>query len=1781
MAVPKTLKGRYEIREVLGKGGMGVVYKAYDTVIKRDVALKTILDIADQKALELFHKEYEVLGSISHPNIVEIFDLGEFEEEGEKMPYFVMPLLSGMTLDRIIRTASHRLTVDRSVDIIAQTCRGLQAAHERALVHRDMKPSNVFVMDDDAVKIIDFGVVHKADVHSTKGLKGTLLYMPPEAIELKPPTPLSDIFSLGVVAYEMLTQRKPFDRPSQYEIIQAILHQIPPPASDLNSAVSQVVSRVIHKAMAKQPYHRFSSAREFADTLQKALRGEPIEIFDSARIQPRIERATKAFEQGDYQFAGEILSELEAEGHIDPAMSLLRRQLEHAVRQKRVQQLLDSARTRYEEKEYPLALQKVQQVLELEPAHAPALALKKDIEQKRTQETIEDWFRLVRQHLDNHAYSHARQALDNVLKLRPHESRARQLLAEVDRLEEDYLALRQEKEDLYKAAQAAWHKGEVSSALIKLERAMELDRKAPDSAAPERGATYQNFYNQVRSEHDAMNTSYAEARKYLDEHDFAQALAVCDTYLSKYPGHALFQALKFDIEEQQRQELSRFIAEVDRQVDAEPDLDKRVNLLKDALAQYPGEAHFERSLRIMREKRDLVSSIVAKAQFHEEKGQFVEALGQWEILQTIYSQYPGLNFEMDRVVKRRLQQERTETKARSVGQIDRHLHSGNFASALNLLKRAKEEFPDDAELAELEKLATQGMERTEEALRLLEQGREHGEQRRFAKGIGVLRKARELDEANPAIRAALVDTLAEHAKALLDKDWRAAETLVLQALELDPSHALGKSLRMLALDRKRDEFVEKCTSQARQLQVAGDIVGALRQVNQGLATYPGQFRLKQVKGTLERELQESRRRQARRNAVEELGRLSRELEGPADAAAVKSLAKRLRAIAGQYPDDAEVRSLVVSAEGKLESAEERIRTVPASSPAAPPPSPQKPSEPPAVKPEGAPPVSAAALTEEKTLIFRGIPATAKPPEAPEKPSVPAQPAPPPAPPAMPEAVAVPPPPPRKVEPLKPSAPRAAAKPSPRPPAPPAKQPFPAKPAARGAEAPPGGQTPPPVPPQREPPAAAPSRPPSAEPEFMRETVIRKRPVIPTEPPSPPPPPPPARAATPAATPAAAPAVPAPAEPAAAAAKPSRAVIVAVVAVVVLVAIAAGVFLLWRRKKQVVAGPTVAVTVRTSPAGATVLVNGEPRGTSELQLDLAPGTYEITAQADGYQTALAQADVKLGASPAFDLTLQPLPVAAHVYTDLERGEVRLDGESLGQLQEGQFTLESVKAGQHSLEVTGGRGSAMIAFEAKPAASPVIVPPVEARELKAILVSSLGSHAHVVASYGPLPVLLDGQPAGDLGPEGVDLDNLARGSHELTLGEGPDQRKILIDAGPAPALSAFLNSDRNVGTLVVVTGEDGVRVLLNGKEQRRATRRGQLRIPNLDVRGYSVEVVKEGYQTLPAQRAEVRKGEETKVEFHLAPLPKAAALAIRGGIPGTQVVVDRHRVGTIGANGTFSVSNLTPLEHTIELSKESYKSKRLTRQFTAGETVELTGSDVSLEAAMGTLQINRFPPESVVTITGPGETQPRPVSETTLRLPEGVYKLSATAANYSPGTAEAQVVAGQTRMVDLRLTGEKKSGISLWENPDRWTRDGKWYVRRGGGFALCGVSPAAGRFLFTVVLRRGNRLQWVADQTDERNYVLFQIEKGIFTRSLVRNGATKELARVPLSFASPGYYTLQVRVAAGIIAHQIFDGKNWIMLDSWTEPGQDFSRGKFGFLIPGNDEVGITNFSYTPQ
>ncbi len=1649
--LPQKVAGRYEIKQILGQGGMGLVYQAYDTVVRRDIALKTLRDSPEPTALQLFYKECGVLASMSHPNIVEIFDLGEFEEFGKKKPYFVMPLLPGTTLDNLIRSASHRLTVERAVGIIMQACRGLQAAHERGLVHRDLKPSNIFVMEDDSVKIIDFGVAHMTNTHTTVGQKGTLLYMSPEQIEMKPVSALSDIFSVSVVCYEALTGRQPFRRTREEDIVEAILRQVPPPASEINASVNQAVSRVVHKGMAKQPWHRFTTAREFSETLRKAFRNEPIELFDPARIQPRLERVSRALEQKDYQFAGEILGELEAEGNIDDSITMMRQQLDKAVRQKTITQLMDAAKARYEEEEDPLSLQKLQEILQIEPDNAPALGLKSKIEKRRSERQIESWYRLAHQHVENHAYSHAREALQNVLQLRPQEARAMQLLGEVDRLEQEYNKLRQEKTQLHRAAMDAWQKGDVSSALTKLGMVLDLDRRAPDSSNPERAATYQTFYNQVRSEHDAINNAYAEARKFLAERNLGKGLAVCETFLVKYPNNALFQALKFDIEEQQRQELSAFVATIDRETESEPDLDKRYNILKDALAQHPGETHFQRALRLVEDKRDLVNSIVARAHLHEEQAQFTDALNDWEILRTIYSEYPGLKFEVERLQKRREQQARAEAKARWVEQIDSCMQSANYARVLELVGQAEPEFPGDQELTELKKTAQEGLQRSTEAQRLMTEGQELVGQNKFTEGVALLRQAHELDEHNQIVRTVLCNTLVEQAQKLLETDWQTTEDLTQQALELNPGHPLAKSLRTLVLDRKREDFVNECTSQARRLQSSADLAGAMAKVEEALSFYPQETRLIQMRDTLQRELSQAQHRQTRRRDLEELRNLDREA-GNLNVSTAQSYQQRVETIAAAYPNDDEFQSVA-------SDVQQHLNTVTRSSGVS-----------------TAPPSAVLDPASATRMFSAGAPSGAPPSTAPR--------------------------------PVTPS-------------------PTKAKATARAARVP------------------RPSKGISLPKLHVPKLNVPKLNFQPLT------------------------------DAFRSVAKDKKKLAIAGGALAVLVG-AAVIFAVVRGRQTPAPLAALPVHIDTSPQGASIRIDNEVRGVSGLDVKLTPGVHKIQAQLDGYEPASASFDATKGSPNSLQLTLQPQLPSLRLMTDTGTGDVSLDSQPAAPLDGAQWNSAKLAPGEHSFKYVGSQEESSFNFTTQPGAAPVVEGPIAVKAGHALVISSLGSRVHVYTD-SPAKLSLDGQPDMDIGADGVDLSSVSPGDHQLVLTSGDERHAVNFSVEAAPALSVFVVSHEDIGILLVEAGQDKAQVYLDGKLQKLETRGGRLRIADLKPGDYTVRVTKQGFQNAAEQHVTIRKGEEARLTFALQPVPHVASLNIQDGTPGAEVFVDNESVGTVQSDGSFQLAAVNPGDHVVELRKENFKSKKMSENFVAGSAVALRGDDAVLQGDVGQLRIAFQPSDAIVTLNKNGEAPLKIKSGSRLSLTDGAYLLTTRVGTFIRSSV-VHVSASEPRSLDLQLV---PGGMSDWQLPGAWRSDKKWFVRRGGGFILYRPASIAGTLVFTAMISHGHRVQWALDYKDPNNYVLFQMDENNFYRSEVRDGKAGGEVQFPFKSSKQRFRTFQVSVSPGGIVHEVFDNNTWEKIDSWSEPGTNLSEGKFGFLIPGNDEVGLSNFSYYPN
>jgi serine/threonine-protein kinase len=863
MVSSKVIGGRYRIENPpIGQGGMGVVHKAFDSVLKKFVAVKTVKGGVDPESLAMFEREWTVLTRLCHPNIIDILDIGEFVENGEKKPYFVMPLLPGTTLDRLIKRAGQRLTPERIVEIICQACKGLQAAHDQGLVHRDLKPSNLFVLDDDTVKIIDFGVAHLTGHDTRSGIKGTLQYMAPEQVDLQPATAKSDIFSLGVVCYEGLTGRKPFDRPTPDEVIQAIRSHVPPPATELSPAVNDQVSRSVHRALAKQAYHRYASAREFADVLRRSLRNEHVDLFDTQKIRPRINRVKKALTEGDYQFATELLSELEAEGNIDAELSLLRIQVEQAVRARTIYQLLESARARIDEEEYVLAAQKVQSVLDLDPANIDALALKTSIERQRSTSQIDKWLHIAHQHLENRLYAKARQATEEILKIDRSNAQALELLAEVAHEEQKAAKVRQERQQLYDSALQAYRDGDISSALSKLERVIELGKHVPGQRHTD--AQYLAFYDQIRSERDDLHMCYADGKKALELRDFEKAFSICQDVLRRRPADPLFQSLKIEIEDVQRQENSAAVAQVHSRVEAEPDLERKYALLKEAVKRFPNEATFLQSLKLTRERRGLVNSIVTRARHYESQGQFIEASNQWDILRNIYSQYPGLDHELRRLQRRQEAHVQDEAKIAWVEKIDRAMVSGDYEGAREYTDAALEEFPAEGELVRLKEQAEQAAEKGRRARILLAEGQRLAASGHYLGAIEKLRGARDLDDKNRAVLAALSGTLVEYARALADQDWQAALPFVEEALEMNPGDPDAANVSLMIEDARRRELVEQCVMEGRELQTAGKLQEALERVEQGLGEHPNESRLIRFRGTLASAIENQRNETIRR-----------------------------------------------------------------------------------------------------------------------------------------------------------------------------------------------------------------------------------------------------------------------------------------------------------------------------------------------------------------------------------------------------------------------------------------------------------------------------------------------------------------------------------------------------------------------------------------------------------------------------------------------------------------------------------------------------------------------------------------------------------------------------------------------------------------------------------------------------------------------------------------------------------------------------------------------------
>ena len=299
---------RYQIIKMIGEGGMANVYLAHDTILDRDVAVKVLRgDLADdEKFVRRFQREAIAASSLNHPNIVEMYDVGE--DDGKY--FIVMEYIEGQTLKSLIKKRG-ALTLAEVIDIMLQLTSGIACAHDSYIIHRDIKPQNVLILDDGRVKITDFGIamaLNSNELTQTNSVMGSVHYLPPEQANGSGSTIKSDIYSLGILMYELLTGKVPFKGDNAVEIAIKHLKEQMPSVCEENPAIPQSIENIILRACAKNPKNRYDSVSQMHNDLKTALTDErknetrityefPEQELEETKVMPNLKELEKEKEK--------------------------------------------------------------------------------------------------------------------------------------------------------------------------------------------------------------------------------------------------------------------------------------------------------------------------------------------------------------------------------------------------------------------------------------------------------------------------------------------------------------------------------------------------------------------------------------------------------------------------------------------------------------------------------------------------------------------------------------------------------------------------------------------------------------------------------------------------------------------------------------------------------------------------------------------------------------------------------------------------------------------------------------------------------------------------------------------------------------------------------------------------------------------------------------------------------------------------------------------------------------------------------------------------------------------------------------------------------------------------------------------------------------------------------------------------------------------------------------------------------------------------------------------
>jgi len=729
----KTL-GKYELLSELGRGSMGVVYKARDPLIGRMVAVKTITSglVDKPELLERFYQEARSVGSLQHPNIVTIYELGQ----AEGVPFIAMEYLEGDSLDRIVENRPV-LPLFLKLGYIVRACAALDCAHGHGVIHRDVKPGNIVVTKEGAVKVVDFGIARLIDVSRTQSnqMIGSRAYMSPQLYKGERADARSDIWAVGVTLYELLAYQRPFGGENEAELMYNILHETPTPLHSLASDCSEEVEKIVAKMLEKKSESRYQTMGELLHDLEPHWRSAQHEAVDGLLADSR-----ELLEAHDLERAHLLLRKaLSIDVSNAQAKSLLEKvsaQLRREQLQPRIDEHLARGRSLLAAGHLREARAEVQSVLGLDSKHSTAQRLLSEVEEAFAQaQQLDQRLRLAKHRLAEGALTEAATALMQALALDPRNRQARELEQQINE-EQDRREKRKKLAEILHRARSLWAELNYEECLAVLSGALGEFPREPELLKLQVTARNDQAEERKRSR-------LAEIRRRLGEQRFSEALNVADELSKLYPADSTIASLREmgqqALEEQKRSEyLQQQIVEL-RALVNEGQYAVMLPRAESLLREYPqefslhelvtyaqGELAFQKKKQRLQDYQQQIRNLLGGGRFREAEEAALQGAGEFP-QETVFQE-----LQQEAAGKRREREVHEEIRRR-IQAIEGNIRKEKLTEAVDLAQQTLAALGPDAEVTRLlqsaqielgERVAKKRQEQQFEAARtLLDAGR--------------------------------------------------------------------------------------------------------------------------------------------------------------------------------------------------------------------------------------------------------------------------------------------------------------------------------------------------------------------------------------------------------------------------------------------------------------------------------------------------------------------------------------------------------------------------------------------------------------------------------------------------------------------------------------------------------------------------------------------------------------------------------------------------------------------------------------------------------------------------------------------------------------------------------------------------------------------------------------------------------------------------------------------------------------------------------------------------